>query len=277
MMKPRANAHTHTIFCDGKDTAEDMVKAAIAAGFHTIGFSGHSYLSFDDTYPMSRENTLLYRQEIHRLQQKYAGQIHILLGLEWDWFSKDIDRKDYDYVIGSVHHLYSEETKKYYTLDYLPEEFAACLKEAFHGDTFAMAKAYYDFVKKTAAIRKPDIIGHLDLIRKLNTNGRFFDERDPRYLELAKDAALCCIQQGCIIEINTGGMFKKYRDTPYPDEPILRFIAEHHGKITINSDSHSTDSIDYYFEESVELAKRTGFTEFWELSPKGFVPVSMTE
>ena len=37
------NFHTHTTYCDGKETAEQMVQAAIAKGFTRLGFSGHGF------------------------------------------------------------------------------------------------------------------------------------------------------------------------------------------------------------------------------------------
>ena len=37
LMKPIANYHTHTNFCDGKDSAEDIVKIAIEKGFQKGG------------------------------------------------------------------------------------------------------------------------------------------------------------------------------------------------------------------------------------------------
>ena len=42
MQKPSliqsADFHVHTTFCDGKNTAEEMVLAAIEAGFSVMGF-----------------------------------------------------------------------------------------------------------------------------------------------------------------------------------------------------------------------------------------------
>ena len=35
------NLHSHTTFCDGKNTPEEMVRAAIALGMDSLGFSGH--------------------------------------------------------------------------------------------------------------------------------------------------------------------------------------------------------------------------------------------
>ena len=36
------NYHTHTTFCDGKSTPEEIVLEAIRLGMDTIGFSGHA-------------------------------------------------------------------------------------------------------------------------------------------------------------------------------------------------------------------------------------------
>ena len=35
------NYHTHTTFCDGKNTPQEIVEGAIQKRFDAIGFSGH--------------------------------------------------------------------------------------------------------------------------------------------------------------------------------------------------------------------------------------------
>ena len=37
-----SNFHTHTTFCDGTGTPEQMVVSAIEKGFDVLGFSSHS-------------------------------------------------------------------------------------------------------------------------------------------------------------------------------------------------------------------------------------------
>ncbi|MGN1413046.1 MAG: PHP domain-containing protein [Anaerovoracaceae bacterium] len=125
MMK--SNLHTHTVWCDGKNTTEEMVRSAIESGFNVLGFSGHSYTSFDESYCMSRENTEIYRQEIRRLADVYRDQIQVFCGIEQDLFADDpvtirtaakgtpASGKDfpdeaaaYDYAIGSVHAVFKE-------------------------------------------------------------------------------------------------------------------------------------------------------------------------
>ena len=105
------NLHMHTTYCDGKDSAEAMTLAAIDEGLAAAGFSGHSFTPHDPSYCMSREGTQKYIEEISALREKYAGRIRLLLGTELDRYS-DIDLSPYDYYIGSVHYIFSEEGKK---------------------------------------------------------------------------------------------------------------------------------------------------------------------
>ena len=103
--------HMHTTYCDGKDSAEAMVLSAIENGLAFAGISGHSFTPHDPSYCMSREGTQEYIEEIRGLKQKYAGRITLLLGTELDRYA-DIDLSPYDYYIGSVHYIFSEEGKR---------------------------------------------------------------------------------------------------------------------------------------------------------------------
>ncbi len=79
--------HTHTTYCDGKNTPEEMVKAALDAGLSCIGFSGHGYAPYDLDCCMTIEGSAAYRAEIAALREKYAGRIAILCGVEQDYWS----------------------------------------------------------------------------------------------------------------------------------------------------------------------------------------------
>ena len=61
-----------------------------------------------------------------------------------------------------------------------------CFREDFSGRSRMMAESYYDEVRRMAE-RKPDILGHVDLIAKFNEAGRFFDETDPAARGQSKD------------------------------------------------------------------------------------------
>ena len=40
------NLHAHSVFCDGKNTPEEMIRACMAAGMDSAGISIHSPLPF---------------------------------------------------------------------------------------------------------------------------------------------------------------------------------------------------------------------------------------
>ena len=70
-----ANFHTHSTFCDGKGTPEEVIIAAINEGFDAIGFSGHGYTEYDLRYCM--KDVVGYITEIVRLKTAYKNKIEI--------------------------------------------------------------------------------------------------------------------------------------------------------------------------------------------------------
>ena len=74
-MNTLQNLHTHTTYCDGKDTVEEMINAALEKGFGGIGFSGHSYMFYSPSHSMSLEGTEKYREEVKDMKEKYRGKI----------------------------------------------------------------------------------------------------------------------------------------------------------------------------------------------------------
>jgi histidinol-phosphatase (PHP family) len=263
-MRPQ-NLHTHTTFCDGVSTAEEMVRAAIAAGCPSLGFSGHAPLPFPNDWAMA--DPAPYREEILRLRQAYAGQIELFLGLEQDLLSPPPDAA-YDYQIGSVHGLIQNGTLCY--VDESADAFAAAIARCFGGDALAFAEAYYAQVARLPAVTGCQIIGHLDLITKFNEGGRFFSEDDPRYRQAALEAVDALLQADVLFEINTGAMARGYRTQPYPAPFLLRAIRAGGGRILLSSDSHSADTLLFGFPQAAALAAACGFTRCSYLTKDGF-------
>ena len=87
-MNPIQNLHTHTTFCDGVATVEQMIESAIAKNFKSIGFSGHSFTTYSPQYTMSIESTNEYKNEVKRLKEKYKDQIEILVGFEAEYLEQ---------------------------------------------------------------------------------------------------------------------------------------------------------------------------------------------
>jgi len=246
--------HMHTIFCDGKDTPEDMVIEAISRGMKKIGFSGHSYMSFDPIVCMTPENIGKYKAEINRLKHKYKSEIGILCGIEQDYFAA-FPAEGYDYIIGSLHYVECEG--EYIAIDHSIQHFEDAI-EKFGGDVYNLTEAYYETISNIVNKTGADIIGHFDLIAKFNDGNKYFDENHPRYVRATEKAVDKLLQTGKYFEINTGAISRGYKKVPYPSKRILEYIAKNGGSVILSSDSHRKETLMYKFQECEELANSLG-------------------
>ncbi len=256
----KTNFHTHTSYCDGKNTAEEMVKSAIEKGFTHLGFSDHSYTPFDMQVCLSREKTKVYIEKINELKEKYKNEISIYLGLEMDYYSEE-DLSCYDYVIASVH--YVEKNGVYYPVDLSKKVFRDAINEAWNGDVYAFIESYYELEKNLINRFDFDIVGHIDLISKFNEMQETFDENNERYKEASLSAVDELLKHKKIFEVNTGAISRGYKTLPYPSETILRRIKDGNGKVIITADAHSVDALDTGFDIAQKMIDKIGVTQIW--------------
>lgn len=264
---PKSNLHTHTNLCDGNDTPEEVVLAAIDGKMETLGFSGHSYVHFDLDCCMTREQTVQYRNEIVRLKKVYGDRINILLGLEQDYYADD-PAEGYDYLIGSVHYLPANGS--WFAVDLSREELLRAANAYYGGNIYRLLQHYYetlaDVVEKTGC----DMIGHFDLISKFNADGTLFDETDPRYRTSAFEVLDYLLKKDVVFEINTGAISRGYCTKPYPSVPFLRYIAEQGGRVMLSSDAHDKKNLLYGFSEAVEYARASGVKTLCVMTKDGW-------
>ena len=275
-LKPElCSVHTHSTLCDGKSTPEEMAAAAWAAGVRYFGFSGHSHTFCpDDGGGVLPADMTEYREAVLRLRREYEGRMEILLGLEWESCS-DVSPEGFYYWIGSVHNLHDRETGKYYIVDWEMESLARCCVEMFHGSFPALIGQYYADVADVAA-KKPTILGHFDLITKLNGDGELFDEDDRHYRAAALASLHAADPTATLLEINTGAMSRGYRTAPYPALFLLKEWHGMGGRIILTSDSHSADTVIFGYDAAAALATAAGFRESVLLTSQGPVICPLT-
>ena len=252
----KTDYHVHCTYCDGKNTPREIVEAALSYGMNAIGFSSHAYTPGSHC-GMTPEGTEEYIAEVTALKAEFAGKIQIYLGTEED-ATYLIDRSRYDYIIGSKHFFVKDGT--YYSIDGGLDRFQRCV-EVFGGDAFAMTHAYYadycDYIER----RRPDIIGHFDLLTK-------FDEKygvslflgNEAYYALAEQYTRRASRAGCLFEVNTGAISRGHRTAPYPDERLLRVMKKEGADVILTSDSHRAEHITFAFDEAKQLLRSVGFT-----------------
>lgn len=255
----RGNLHTHSIYCDGVSTLEEMVKSAIEKGFSYIGFSGHGHTNFDGSYCMSAEKEAKYFDEVNVLREKYKNDIQILCGIERDLFSDYFAHK-YEYEIASVHYIRCGE--KLFAVDDTAQTQNQCIKDCFDNDPYAYAEEYYRLVSQLEG----DIIGHFDLLTKFDRNNEIFSPKEERYKKAALSALEILLEKNAVFEVNTGAMSRGYKDAPYPDVWILEEIKKRGGRVIITSDCHDAKNLDYAFGETEKLLIKEGFENFYDLS-----------
>ncbi len=248
------NYHTHTCFCDGAHTPEEVVQEAIRLGCRELGFSGHSYTPFDDSFCMSLENTQAYMTAVRAVQETYADRIKIYLGIEQDYHSP-VSTEGYDYVIGSVH--YVEKDGLHLSVDESKETQIGIVKQFYGGDFYAFAEDYFATVADVYNRTRCHIIGHFDLIAKFNREGDLFDPHHPRYVAAAQKALMALLETPAMLEVNTGAMSRGYTAEPYPSRGILRQWLAAGKKVIFSSYCHSAQHLLFgsdIFEEYVKEA-----------------------
>ena len=268
-----SSVHVHSKLCDGKNTLDELAVTAWKAGLKTLGFSGHSHTPCDIEYCMTQSRTALYRAQVAKLKERYAGKMDILCGLEWDLNSDD-DPAAYDYTIGSAHYVRGPKTGRYYEIDFRPADLAACIQDDFDGDGLAVVEAYFRNVEQVVA-HKPTILGHFDLIKKINGGNKFFDEDAPRYHAAAGAALEAAAAAGVVMEVNTSGVYRGYRKDFFPGEALLRRWRELGGEVVITADAHEAKALTFGYEEAAAQLKDLGYDHVQVLGKDGFAPCGL--
>ena len=268
-MKYLQNLHTHTTYCDGRNSAEEMVEAAIALGFNSLGFSGHAPMP--DTivadYAMKKSDVEKYKAEVLALREKYADKIEIFLGVEFDALS-EMDLSGLDYTIGSVHYIRRPNTLVDFDLG--PDVVKGIINDVYGGNGMQFAKEYYEEVARMPERIVPDIVGHFDIVTKTAEVNPFIDMESKEYKGYALEALHALSEKCKVFEVNTGAIPRGYRTAPYPAPFILKEMKTLGLKVVISSDCHFAHSMNAHFDMALDIIRNCGFTEVYTLTKDGF-------
>lgn len=282
-MNTKQNLHTHTVFCDGRNTPEELIRAAIDKGFGSLGFSMHCDPTVNGRNPDFPEKFQAYKSEILRLKAEWRGKFPIFLGVEYDAYS---DQWEYiqgcDYRIGSVHYLKRYGSGELCKGDALvkmdlrePSMVAECINTHFDGDFLGFAESYYRSLVELPTLGDFDIIGHFDLLTKHADSFPDWDLDSAYYRTLVEGAITALRGKIPFFEVNSGAIGRGYRKEPYPDRYILKKLRENGFGAVISSDCHNKDYLDIAFEDSRQRLIEAGFTSRFILTDNGFTEVEV--
>lgn len=240
-------------FCEhAEGTLRSVVEAAVAGGLTTFGLSEHAPRSEDRfLYPSERQKGFTigrlqsdfaaYVTEAKALAQEFADRIEIFVGFEAEvvpatGYADEMlairEKYALEYMVGSVHHVGEIQ------IDGSAEEFHSAVAEA--GGVESLAVRYYDTVAEMVARLEPEVVGHLDLIRR---NAPANADLQNAAIAAAADRALQSVQEsGAILDLNTAG-WRKNLGNPYPAPWLIRRATEFGIGFCFGDDSHGPTQV----------------------------------
>ena len=263
------NIHTHSIYCDGKNTPRELVLEACRLGMTGIGLSTHTKC-FYSNYPLPPNGVAEGHAEIERLKREFKGQIEIFNGIEYDMYC-GTDTAPFDFVIGAVHYLKMGDG--YFGIDVDRATMKTIINERFGGDGVALAEEYYRQIATMPQHVAADVVAHFDIIAKHCEGEPLFDMTSKRYLDAALEAVHALVPKIPIFEVSTGAITRGYRTAPYPTLPILKEIRAAGGGVIISSDCHDLRYLTNAFDVALDVIEAAGFSEVQILTDTGFAPV----
>lgn len=171
-MRLASSTHNHTTLCDGKNTPEEMARAALEAGFTDFGFSGHSYAPFELEYAARSEK----HADVLRALQKEMIRAASAAGVADFRFFDDSDKPSYVEIARRMEEGYVR------TLRALQRQYAGRLRIAV-----GMEQDYFAPVQNRAALDY--IIGSVHYLR--DDAGRYYA------VDGAPEELDACVAQMC--------------------------------------------------------------------------------
>lgn len=258
----KCNLHSHTQFCDGRSSMEQMLYAAKKAGFNVWGFSPHAPICVPSPCNMKKEDVKPYLAEIRRLRELFPEMV-IRAGMEVDFIddnngpsSKEVKDYGLDYVIGSVHFIPNQKGE-YHDIDGSPERFRQVLHDYFEDDLKFVVSSFWRQTQRMINAGGFDIIGHID---KIALNASSVDpqiEDDPFYQEQADKTIEMAISKGIQIEINTKHWKRYGRFFPHPR--YWKHIINSGIEMPVNSDTHYADLVEEGMEAALKEIEKITF------------------
>ena len=250
----KTNFHTHSTWCDGKDSPEKVVLSAIEKGFDVLGFSSHAAYPDDSACTVPAAKLPGYFADVRAVAAKYADRIKIFCGLEADYIPgvTDPDRARYapfgpDYLIGSVHYVIAPDGGRV-PVDHSPAILRDGIAAHFGGDCEKYIRAYFAQEREMVRRFDFDVVGHPDLCRKFNVKHPYFDENAAWYRDELSLTAAAIAESGKMVEVNTGAISRGWLDDAYPSAQFRAMLRERGVEFILSSDSHAADTLDCAFD-----------------------------
>ena len=265
-------------FCAHADgTLREILEAAVAAGYATFGVTEHAPRSETRfLYPEERAAgwgvTKLaadferYIASVNALAAEFSDRLIVLRGFEAEvvpesnYVSETNALRSrrlgdgspaFDYIVGSTHFVAE------IPIDETPENYALAVTACGGLERFAIR--YYETVAAMIEALRPEIVGHLDLVKRNAALAGFsLADLETAPIRAAAKVALETAQKyECILDLNTGG-WRKGLGEPYPSPALVALARELGVPFCFGDDSHRVAEVGAGIEQAREYLLENG-------------------
>lgn len=256
------------LYCDhAQGPPEPFIEAALERGLCVFGFTEHAPRLADEfIYPSERAMGWGVA-DLERLFAEYAAHsrelvtqapdgLTVLRGFEIEVVPHENyaeimhgyrETHDFDYIVGSVHHLEG------IIIDYTPEVFGWVVDH--FGSIEATAVRYYRDVAAMVEVMTPEIVAHLDLVRKNAPNEE--SVATPNVRAAAMDTLDVIAAKQGILDVNTAG-YRKDLGRPYPAPWLVEAALDRGIGLALGDDSHHVDDVGAGFDAARDYLLELG-------------------
>jgi histidinol-phosphatase (PHP family) len=278
-------------YCDhATGTLSETLEAAVEFGYHIFGVSEHAprhgiHLLYNEEVEMGWDVEKIiqgfedYAVEAARLAKEFDGRLTVLRGFEAEVAPSDeyaelmLDYRErfaFDYMVGSIHFVDDV------SIDGPTDDFE--LAEGMQGGLEELGIRYYEQVAEMVRALNPEVVGHMDLIRK---NAPSQDTMQTPAIRYAALQALETIRDhGCILDLNTAGYrkegYSKGLGVPYPAPWLVQKARDMGIGFCFGDDSHAPNEVGAGIEEARSYLQENGVSELTILTREEGVVVKKT-
>lgn len=241
------DTHVHTSLCNhAVGEMEDYVRAAIDKGLHTLIFLEHLEAGITNRARtwLDPRAFAMYMEEGHRLQEEYAGQLIIKLGVEAGYNRNEVEelqdslaRYNWDRV-GLSYHFYPHQGEFFNLLSRNPKN----LQKLAEIGVEKVLTDYFDALLEGVETIACDAICHMDAVLR-HLPDLQFQESHCQQIERLLDSMK---RKSIALELNTSGY--SYRGFPFPAAWILALTVQKGIALSAGSDAHQPKDVGRYFD-----------------------------
>jgi len=248
----------------------DYCETAILKGFKEIAFTDHLTIYPDGSAELHSLNELKlknYVREVRNVSEKYRDKLTVRLGVEVDYIpgneeilERVLGDYEFDLVIGSVHLVDGV------CIDSSRQR--ALVEEEVRENGFnSFYSRYLYLVGKAVETGFFNIVGHMDLVRIWGFNPTNGSIEEQKVLNLAKNKKMC-------LEVSSRGL-RQPINSIYPSQRIMKKARELEIPLTVGTDAHSVEEIDYAYDFLMSYIRESGYDSVATLSKRSVLEIKL--